>query len=228
MLVQVKLEGNHRPAMFFVDIPSTGLRVVRDPLYMHTYALRHPMVALEQVRVPAANLIDIPSEAMASAMAEAFRDARLKVAARCCGAAERLLEESVSFAKQRVQFGEPISNYQAIQFMLADSFTEWWTARLAVLRAADSLDEGAPPTVTHVQCSMAKLQASEMVGRVADRAVQIFGGRGYMRENAVERLYREVRVERIWDGTSEIQRLIVARHLVSHGMSAFGSKPGRS
>jgi alkylation response protein AidB-like acyl-CoA dehydrogenase len=105
--------------------------------------------------------------------------------------------------------------------MLADSLTELWAARLMTYRLAEDIDAGVDVKIQHARCSMAKLYASEMAGRVADRAVQIFGGRGYMRENVAERFYREVRVDRIWEGTSEIQRAIIADQLVKRGASAL-------
>jgi len=116
-------------------------------------------------------------------------------------------------------FGEKLADKQAIQFMLADSVTELWAARLMVYRTAEAIDAGEDVKVSHAQSSMVKLYASEMANRVADRAVQIFGGRGYMRENVAERFYRELRVERIWEGASEIQRLIIANGLLKRGQA---------
>jgi alkylation response protein AidB-like acyl-CoA dehydrogenase len=201
-------EGAH--AMFFVDKDTPGVRLVREPRYSHTYPDSHAVVAFEDVRVPAANLIGAEGDGMAFTY-EWFRYERLMIAARCCGAAERLITEATAFAKDRVQFGEPIFSFQAIQHMLADSLTELWAARLMTYRLAQNIDEAMDVKLQHAQCSMAKLYASEMAGRVADRAVQIFGGRGYMRENVAERFWREVRVDRIWEGTSEIQRNIIAQ-----------------
>jgi alkylation response protein AidB-like acyl-CoA dehydrogenase len=146
-----------------------------------------------------------------------FRYERLMIAARCCGAAERLIEEATAFAEERQAYGAPIADYQAIQFMLADSLTELWAARLMTYEAARAIDAGIDLKVQHAQCSMAKLYASEMANRVADRAVQVFGGRGFMRENVAERFYRELRVDRIWEGTSEIQRIIIADQLRKRG-----------
>ncbi|TMK63634.1 MAG: acyl-CoA dehydrogenase [Actinobacteria bacterium] len=206
---QAKLAGGPKAgshALFIVDIPSEGLRMVRAPAYSHTYADQHAILEFEDVRVPAANLIGDEGGGMDFTYAW-FRYERLMIAARCCGAAERLIEEATAFAKERVQFGQPIMSYQAIQHMLADSLTELWAARL----------EGVDLKVQHAHCSMAKLYASEMANRVADRAVQIFGGRGYMRENVAERFYRELRVDRIWEGTSEIQRNIIADQLAKRG-----------
>jgi acyl-CoA dehydrogenase len=147
-----------------------------------------------------------------------FRYERLMIAARCCGAAERLIEEASAFAEERQAYGAPIADYQAIQFMLADSLTELWAARLMTYETARAIDEGVDLKVQHAQCSMAKLYASEMANRVADRAVQVFGGRGFMRENVAERFFRELRVDRIWEGTSEIQRLIIAAQLRKRGV----------
>jgi alkylation response protein AidB-like acyl-CoA dehydrogenase len=207
-------EGAH--AMFFVDKDTPGVRVVRTPAYTHTYSDHHPLVAFDDVRVPAANLIGAEGDGLAFTY-EWFRYERLMIAARCCGAAERLIDEATAFAKERVQFGEPIIAFQAIQHMLADSVTELWAARLMTYQLARSIDAGLDVKLQHAQCSMAKLYASEMAGRVADRAVQIFGGRGYMRENVAERFYREVRVDRIWEGTSEVQRNIIADQLAKRG-----------
>ena len=186
--------------------------------YTHTYAHHHPVVALEDVRVPAANLIGREGEGMAFTH-DWFRYERMMIAARCCGAAERLIEEAGAFARGRVAYGKPIAEYQLIQAMLADSLTELWAARLMVYRLAEGHDAGEDVKVLHGQCSMAKLFASEMANRVADRAVQIFGGRGYMRENVAERFFRELRVDRIWEGTSEVQRLIIADQLHKRGQA---------
>jgi alkylation response protein AidB-like acyl-CoA dehydrogenase len=206
--------GSH--GLFIVDIPSEGLRMVRAPAYTHTYADQHAILEFEDVRVPAANLIGDEGGGMDFTYAW-FRYERLMIAARCCGAAERLIEEATAFAKERVQFGQPIMSYQAIQHMLADSLTELWASRLMTYRVGQEIDEDVDVKVQHAHCSMAKLYASEMANRVADRAVQIFGGRGYMRENIAERFYRELRVDRIWEGTSEIQRNIIADQLAKRG-----------
>jgi acyl-CoA dehydrogenase len=211
-------EGAH--AMFFVDTETPGVRHVRDPAYTHTYPDSHAIVAFDDVRVPAANLVGSEGDGMAFTY-EWFRYERLMIAARCCGAAERLIDEATAFAEQRVQFGTPIIEHQAISHMLADSLTELWAARLMTYRLAENIDAGVDVKIQHGQCSMAKLYASEMAGRVADRAVQIFGGRGYMRENVAERFWRELRVDRIWEGTSEVQRNIVADQLRKRGTGAL-------
>jgi alkylation response protein AidB-like acyl-CoA dehydrogenase len=200
--------GEH--AMFLVDLPSRGVRVVRTPAYSHTISHHHPIVAFEDVRVPAANLVGAEGDGMAFAY-EWFRFERLMVAARCLGAADRLTAEMTAFAAVRRAGGLPISRHGLVAGMLADSLTELFAARAMTYETARAIDQGADVKVSHAQCSMAKLYCSEMAGRVADRAVQVFGGRGYMRENVAERFFRELRVERIWEGTSEIQRMIIAR-----------------
>jgi alkylation response protein AidB-like acyl-CoA dehydrogenase len=208
-------EGAH--ALFFVDKDTPGVRLEREPRYSHTYPDSHAVVAFEDVRVPADHLVGDEGDGMSFTYAW-FRYERLMIAARCCGAAERLIEEATRFASGRVQFEAPIIENQAISHMLADSLTELWAARLMTYRLAENIDARADVKIQHAQCSMAKLYASEMANRVADRAVQIFGGRGYMRENVAERFYRELRVDRIWEGTSEIQRNIVADQLVKRGV----------
>jgi len=219
LFFQAKLEGGDHQgehAMFIVDMDTPGIEVVRTPAFMHTYADTHPIVGFTDVRVPAANLVGEEGDGMGFTY-EWFRYERQMIAARCCGAADRLIDEATAFAKERVQFGEPIFEFQAIQFMLADSLTELWAARLMTYELARGIDRGEDVKIQHAQCSMAKLYASEMAGRVADRAVQIFGGRGYMRENVAERFFRELRVDRIWEGTSEVQRVIIADQLSKRG-----------
>ena len=211
-------DGEH--AMFLVDLPSPGVTVVRTPPYTHTISHHHPIVAFTDVRVPAGNLVGAEGDGMSFAY-EWFRFERMMVAARCLGGAQRLVEEITSFSRERTVQGQPIAALGAIQSMLADCLTELFAARSMVYETARGIDAGADVKVQHAQCSMAKLYASEMAGRVADRAVQIFGGRGYMRENVAERLFRELRVERIWEGTSEVQRSSIADQMIKRGPRAL-------
>ena len=211
-------DGEH--AMFLVDLPSPGVRVVRTPAYSHSIGHHHPIVAFTDVRVPATHLVGAEGDGMSFAY-EWFRFERMMVAARCLGAAQRLTEEMTSFAAERQVQGRPIAVLGAIQAMLADSLTELFAARSLIYETARNIDAGADVKVQHAQCSMAKLYASEMAGRVADRAVQVFGGRGYMRENVAERFFRELRVERIWEGTSEVQRAIIADQMTKRGPRAL-------
>jgi acyl-CoA dehydrogenase len=213
--------GEHagEQALFVADKDTPGIRVVRTPAYTHTIAHHHPIVAFEDVRVPATHLIGSEDAGM-SFVYEWFRFERLMIGARCLGAAERLVDEMTAFAAQRRIGDERLADKQLVQGMLADSLTELFAARTMVYEVARSLDGssgGADLKVAHAQCSMVKLYTSEMAGRVADRAVQVFGGRGYMRENVAERFFRELRVERIWEGASEVQRAIIADQLGKRG-----------
>jgi acyl-CoA dehydrogenase len=220
---QAKLAGGPhagKHAMFVMDVDTPGIRVVRTPQYTHTIAHHHPIVAFEHVRLPIAHLIGAEGDAMRFAH-EWFRYERLMIAARSLGAAERLIKEATAFAAGRIAYGRKIIDYQGVSFMLADSLTELWAARVISYRTAQGIDEGVDVKVQHAQCSMAKLYASEMAGKVADRALQIFGGRGYMRENVAERFNRELRVDRLWEGTSEIQRVIIADQLAKRGVEAL-------
>ena len=212
--------GERQHALFFVDMDAAGIEMADNPLFGHTFSAHHPTFRFNNVRIPAANRIGAAGDGM-SYTRSWFRRERLMIAARCCGAAARLIDMAAEFAKARVVSGQPIAEYQLIQAMLADSLTELWGARLMTYEAAAMDDRGENLSVVHTHCSMAKLTASEMANRVADRVVQIFGGRGYMRKNAAQRFYRELRVDRIWEGTSEIQRLIVARSLLKRGVDGL-------
>jgi acyl-CoA dehydrogenase len=217
-LVGGEHDGEH--AMFLVDLPTPGVTVLRTPAYTHTISHHHPIVTFTDVRVPATYLVGAEGDGMSFAY-EWFRFERMMVAARCLGGAQRLVEEMTAFAAEREVQGRPIAQLGAIQAMLADSLTELFAARSLVYETARGIDAGADVKVQHGQCSMAKLYASEMAGRVADRAVQVFGGRGYMRENVAERFFRELRVERIWEGTSEVQRSIIADQMIKRGPRAL-------
>jgi alkylation response protein AidB-like acyl-CoA dehydrogenase len=210
--------GEH--ALFVVDIPTPGVRVVRTPTYTHTIGHDHPIIAFDGVRVPRSHLVGGEGDGMTFSY-EWFRFERMMIAARCLGAAERLIEEATAFAADRVVGGSPLIDRQLVAAMLADSLTELFAARSMVYATARSVDDGDDRKVLHARCSMVKLYASEMANRVADRAVQIFGGRGYMRENVAERFFRELRVERIWEGASEVQRVIIADQLAKRGLSSL-------
>ena len=170
-------------------------------------------VILEDVRVPAANIIGGPArenQGFKTAMKVLDRG-RLHISAVCVGAAERLIRDSLAYAMERKQFGEPIAEKQLIQAMLADSRTEAFAARCMIEETARRKDAGVNVSTDAACC---KMYASEMVGRVADRAVQIHGGAGYMAEYAVERFYRDVRLFRIYEGTTQIQQILIARNMI--------------
>ena len=206
-----------RPTLFLVDYDTPGVTQTHDPDYMHTFADRHPQFVLEDVRVPASAILGGVGQAD-ELTNEWFVEERVHIGARCSGAMERLLADAVAWATERVQFGERIFDFQGVSFPLADSAADASAARLLTREAAALADGGADPKVVHAKASLAKLFASEAAFRCADRVVQVFGGRGYMRETAAERFFRELRVDRIWEGTSEIQRLIIARSLERRGV----------
>ena len=212
-------DGEHviGDALFFLDMDQEGIEHVRTPLFSHTFDSHHPIYKFHDVFIPDENLIGSEDDGMSYSLAW-FRRERLMIAARCCGAAARLIEEATEFAQARKVKGGHLSEQQAVQFMLADSVTELWATRLMLYETAMAHDREDDVKALHYRCSAVKLYASEMANKVADRVVQIFGGRGYMREFAAERFYRELRVDRIWEGTSEVQRLIIAGGLLKKGL----------
>ncbi len=222
MVVQAKLaHGAHagEHCLFVCRADAPGISIVRSPAYAHNYNHHHPILHFDNVAVAAQDRIGAEGDGMGFTHSW-FRRERLLIAARCAGAMARLIEEATDFAKARVVSGQAIADHQMIQAMLADSVLDLHAARLLTYEAAAAHDRGDEIKSLHARCSIAKLFASEAAFRVADRAVQIFGGRGYMRENVAERFLREVRVDRIWEGTSEIQRLIIARSILKRGLEA--------
>jgi alkylation response protein AidB-like acyl-CoA dehydrogenase len=205
--------------LFIVEPDAAGLEIVRTPRFLHDpYVDHHPEIVFRDCRVPDANRIPASGDEGAK---EWILVERLFIAARCCGAAERLLDEASAWAQEREAFGATLAEHQGVAFQLADSLTELLAARLLTYHAAHAFDTLADRKVVHGKVSMAKLFASEMAGRAADRALQVFGGRGYMVENAAARFYRELRVDRIWEGTSEIQRSIISRGLFKRGAAPY-------
>ncbi|HUP94404.1 MAG TPA: acyl-CoA dehydrogenase family protein [Burkholderiales bacterium] len=196
---------------FIVERDSAGLTVGRPDRKMGQRGAQTADVVFENVRVPAENLIGGVEGAGFKTAMKVLDKARLNIAAVCVGAAGRILEEALKYAIERKQFGQPIGEFQLVQAMLADSQTEIYAARSMTLDAARKRDQGESVTM---EASCCKLFASEMVGRVADRAVQIHGGAGYMQDYPVERFYRDVRLFRLFEGTSQIQQLVIARHML--------------
>jgi acyl-CoA dehydrogenase len=170
-------------------------------------------VHFDAVRVPADMRLGEEGQGFRVAM-QVLDRGRLHISSVCVGVAERLIEESVRYSAERKQFGQPLASFQMIQMMLADSRAEANAARAMVIEAARKRDTGENVTMDAACC---KLFASEMVGRVADRAVQIFGGAGYVADHGIERFYRDVRLFRIYEGASEIQRIVIAREMMKRG-----------
>lgn len=224
LLVHAHVNGDpDKPTVFLVDIDLPGVRIARTPEYIHTFVFGHPTFAFEEVRVgEEAILADVGLGY--DLTKEWFSQTRLEIGARTMGASVRALELSLEFAKSRVQFGKPIIEFQALEFMLADMATEIMAGRsLLYAAAAKASDDGYSRKDLHALSASVKLYCSEVAGGVIDRAVQIHGGRGCMRQNPVERLYRDLRVDRIWEGTSEIQRSVIGNHLRKRGPSLFVS-----
>jgi acyl-CoA dehydrogenase len=193
------------------------VRVLRTPRYMHTFVYEHPEFGFEDVVVG--------EEAVLGEVGRGYEltrgwfvEERLMIAARATGAAERALRTATDWAAARAQFGRPIIEFQLIQGLIADSVADIATNRALVRQVAWEADHGLSRKGLHAKAAIVKLSASEAAGRVIDRAVQILGGRGYMRENPCERLYRDTRVDRIWEGTSEIQRLVIGNEVAKRGL----------
>jgi acyl-CoA dehydrogenase len=217
VMAKALVDGAGLPTLFLVDAGLEGISVVDDPPFTHNYAHGHPTIRFDGVVVGEDAVIgglgggDDLQRAW-------FTEERLGIAARGVGSMWRLIEDATAWALEREQGGSRIMDYQGVSFPLADSAADAAAGRLLMLEVARLADSGADPKIVHAKASMAKLFVSEAAWRCADRCVQIFGGRGYMRTNVAERFLRELRVDRIWEGTSEIQRLIVARALERRGV----------
>ena len=213
-------KNNNQHALFIIDKNTDGIKLIDTPEFAHTYSHHHCIYNFKNVKIPRSNIIGKEEDGMAYTHSW-FRHERLGIAARCCGAAERLISEATEFAKNREASGTKIKDFQLIQSMLADSVTELASTRVLLYEICKAHDTNQDVKILHGKCSMIKLLASEMANRVADRSVQIFGGRGYMRENVAERYFRELRADRIWEGTSEIQRLIISNSLYKRGLQSL-------
>jgi len=206
-------DGAHGVSAFLVPRDLPGVSIGAPEKKMGQRGAHICDVHFDGTPVPAENMLGGEGEGFKIAMRVLDRG-RLHIAGVCIGVADRLIADSVGYATGRSQFGQPIANFQLVQAMIADSKTEALAARALVLAAARQKDRGE--TVT-LEAAAAKYFASEMVGRVADRAVQIHGGAGYLADYGIERLYRDVRLFRIYEGTSQIQQLVIARETIKRG-----------
>ncbi len=225
-LVHAHVDGDPATAtVFLVDKDTPGVRHVRTPRYTHTFVFEHPIYAFEGVRVGDDRVLGEVGEGF-ELTKDWFVEERIMIGARTMGASARALELSLAFAQDRRQFGHPIVEFQAIEFMLADMAAEIAAAKSLLYRVCwEAARGGADRKETHAMASAVKLVCSETAGRVIDKAGQIFGGRGYMREQPVERLWRELRVDRIWEGTSEIQRVVIGNELRKRGADRYTGWP---
>lgn len=196
---------------FLVEAGTPGLTIGKPDKKMGQAGALTSDVVFDNCRVPASALLGGEEGNGFRTSMRVLDKGRLHISALCVGIADRLLRDAVKYATERKQFGQPIAEFQLIQAMIADSQAELYAARCMVLDAARLRDRGENTTM---QAACCKLYATEMVGRVADRAVQIHGGAGYMSEYAVERFYRDVRLFRIFEGTSQIQQLVIAREVI--------------
>ncbi len=206
-------EGARGVSAFLVPADSPGLTIGAPEKKMGQQGAHVCDVNFDNVPVPPENMLGAEGEGFKVAMRVLDRG-RLHIAAVCVGAAERLITDSVSYANERIQGGKPIAQHQLIQGMIADMKTECLAAKALVLQTAAAKDAGEGVVM---EAAAAKYFASEMVGRVADKAVQIFGGAGYVADYGIERFYRDVRIFRIYEGTSQIQQLIIARETLKRG-----------
>jgi acyl-CoA dehydrogenase len=196
---------------FIVDARSPGITLGRPDKKMGQRGAHTCDVIFDNCRVPAENIIGgVEGRGFKTAM-KVLEKGRIHIGAICVGAARRMLDDALRYAMERRQFGQPIAEFQLVQAMLADSQAEWYAAQCMVIDAARRRDAGDNVST---EASCCKLFASEMCGRVADRAVQIFGGAGYLAEYGIERFYRDVRLFRIYEGTSQIQQLVIARNMI--------------
>ena len=213
------MTGPGEATLFLVDRGTPGMRIKRTPEFMTRTEDDHPEFLFEDCAVGDSQILGEIGKAD-EVTKTWFREERLHIAARCLGAAQRLLEEAKAWVAQREAFGKKLYEHQGVGFMLADSATELFAARLMTYKTAWEEDEGVSDLKElHAKASMCKLYASEMANRVADRVLQIFGGRGYCKDFAVERHFRHLRVDRIWEGTSEIMRGIILNGVMKRDLS---------
>ncbi|MBA4011259.1 MAG: acyl-CoA dehydrogenase [Phenylobacterium sp.] len=205
--------GGGGVSAFLVERNLPGLSVGKPEKKMGQQGAHICDVIFDNVRVPIENRLGAEGEGFKVAM-QVLDRGRLHISAVCIGVAERLLADCVAYATERKQFGQAISNFQLVQGMIADSKTEALVAKAMTMETARKRDAGQSVTM---EAAAAKYFASEMVGRVADRAVQIFGGAGYVADHGIERFYRDVRIFRIYEGTSQIQQVVIARETIKRG-----------
>ena len=211
------IKGAAGISAFLIEAGTPGLTLGTRDIKMGQKGAHTCDVIMDNCRVPVANLIGGKEGVGFKTAMKVLDKGRLHIAAICVGAAERMLADSLAYAMQRQQFGKPIADFQLVQAMLADSKAEIYAARSMVMDAARRRDEGEDIST---EASCCKLFASEMCGRVADRSVQIHGGAGYIADYAVERFYRDVRLFRIYEGTTQIQQLLIARNMIRAASSS--------
>lgn len=203
-------KGSRGVSAFIVDVPAPGFTVTKVEKKLGIRASSTAALAFDEVRVPVANRLGDEGQGFKIALS-VLDWSRIGIAAQAVGIAQAAYEAAIAYAKQREQFGKTIGEFQAIQWMIADMATRIDAARLLVYRAADMRDRGLKHTA---ESSMAKLFASEMCEWVCSKAIQIHGGSGYLKDFPVERYYRDARITQIYEGTSEVQRIVISRNVM--------------
>lgn len=222
LLVHAHVDGDPEKAtVFFVEKDTPGVSIKRTPEFTHHFAFKHPEFTFKDVVVDESRILGKVGDGF-DLTKDWFVEARLGIAARCVGGAQRVLNVANEFAAGRIQGGRPIREYQAIEHMLVDMTMDIMAAKSLLYRVCWEISGNiSDRKMKHARASAIKLYCSEMVGRVCDKGVQILGGRGYMRENPVERLWRDTRVDRIWEGTSEIQRNVIGGQIKKRGVEIY-------
>lgn len=220
-LLTVIVDGDRdKPTILLIDPKTEGFTIKRLPRFMQRSGHGHPEVEIREMKVPADAVLGEVGQGF-ELTKDWFVEARLAIAARSIGMAIRATELAESHAAKRVQFGRPIRDFQAIEFMIAEMAADIMAGKSMLYRVCAEIDAGLDRKLAHAKASAIKLFCSEVGWRVVDKALQIFGGRGAMCENPVERLYRDVRLERIWEGTSEIQKVIIGGQIRKRGLDVY-------
>ncbi|MEQ9488508.1 MAG: acyl-CoA dehydrogenase family protein [Alphaproteobacteria bacterium] len=220
-LVTAFVDGDPTKAtIFLVEKGTPGFIITREPRFAQRSGHGHPEVDIVDLKVPATQILGEIGEGFEMTK-DWFVEARLAIASRSMGMAVRSTRLALDWAQSREQFGQKIIDFQAVEFMLAEMATDIYAGRSMLYRLAADIDGGIDRKVAHAKASAVKLFCSEAAFRIVDKAVQIFGGRGTMCENPVERLTRDVRLERIWEGTSEIQKVVIGKQLRKRGLNLY-------
>ena len=209
-----------KPTLFLVDHGTEGFNIRRLPRFSQRSGHGHPEVDIEDMRVPTTQMLGDVGQGY-ELTKDWFVEARLAIAARSIGMAVRATDLALVWAREREQFGHAIIHFQAVEFMLAEMASDIMAGKSMLYRVAQEIDSGLDRKTAHAKASAIKLFCSEAGFRVVDKAVQIFGGRGTMCENPVERLARDVRLERIWEGTSEIQKMVIGGQIRKRGLDMY-------
>ena len=221
VIVHAHVDGDaDKPTLFLVDKPADRMVHLRSPKFMHNFAFDHAELRFDDLELGEDNMLGQVGQGL-ELTKDWFVEARLQIASHAIGAATRAAEIANDYATNRHQFERAIRDFQGVEFMLADMAVEIFAAKSALYRVAWEIDRGVDRKQVHAHASALKLHCSEVAGRVIDKAVQVLGGRGYMRENPVERLYRDIRVDRIWEGTSEIQRVVIGGQIRKRGLGVY-------